>query len=183
MKTPITLRSTLSNTSWTQRGAVALLVAALMFALTLALQPNAHVPASAPAVRQAAPAARNPNVPINDTGSAYDGQSHQQAWVAAFHATHSSPIQSVASSAYDGQAYPAVRPVVRNTPIRTAASSAYDGQSHRSAAPAVRVASPSAPIQSAASSAYNGQAYRSPHPVTVSASPALIGTGSAYDGR
>ncbi len=106
MKTPITLRSTLSNASWTQPGAVALLVAALMFALTLALQPNAHVPASAPAVRQAAPAARNPNVPINDTGSAYDGQSHQQAWVAAFHATHSSPIQSVASSAYDGQAYP-----------------------------------------------------------------------------
>jgi hypothetical protein len=74
MKTYITLRSTLSSVSWIQRGVAALLMAALMFTLILALQPNTHAPASTPAVRQATPAARNPNVPISGTGSAYDGQ-------------------------------------------------------------------------------------------------------------
>ena len=74
MRTYITLRSTLSNVSWTQRGAAALLIAALIFTLTLALRPTTHAPASTPAVRQAAPAARNPNRPEIGTGSAYDGQ-------------------------------------------------------------------------------------------------------------
>src|SRR5262245_10439948 len=73
MKIPITLRSTLSNISWMVRGAAALLVAALIFTIALTLRPNAQVPAAAPAIQQAAPAARNPHVPISGTGSAYDG--------------------------------------------------------------------------------------------------------------
>src|SRR5262245_40945848 len=75
MKTNITLRSTLSNASWARRGAAALLMAAIIFTLTLALRPNTHVPTSTPAVRQAAPAARNPNMPVISTGSVYDGGS------------------------------------------------------------------------------------------------------------
>ena len=73
MKTYITLRSTLSGTSWTRRGTMALLVAALIAALALALRPNTPAPASRPAVRQVVPAARNPNMPVIGTGSAYDG--------------------------------------------------------------------------------------------------------------
>ena len=76
MKAYFTLRSTLSNVSWSQRGMAALLLAALIFTLILALRPNTHTPASTPAIRQAAPAARNPNVPISGTGSAYDGGSY-----------------------------------------------------------------------------------------------------------
>jgi hypothetical protein len=76
MKTYITVRSTLSNASWIQRGmaVLLLLVTALMFTLTLALRPSTHAPASTPAVRQAQPAVRNPNLPVIGTGSAYDGQ-------------------------------------------------------------------------------------------------------------
>jgi hypothetical protein len=74
MKTYITLRSTLSNASWIQRGAAALLLmAALIITLTLALRPNTHIPASAPPVRQAAPAVLKPTMPVIGTGSAYNG--------------------------------------------------------------------------------------------------------------
>src|SRR5262245_14770240 len=73
MKTNITLRTTLSSATWTRLGVAALLVAALVVTLTLALRPNTHAPASTPVVRQAAPAARNPNVPVIGAGSAYDG--------------------------------------------------------------------------------------------------------------
>ena len=84
MQTYLTLRATLRNTPWIQRGAAALLLmAALIFTLTLALRPNTHAPAATPAVRQAAPvvrpaapAVRNPNVPVIGTGSAYDGGSY-----------------------------------------------------------------------------------------------------------
>ena len=76
MKTHITYRSTLSHTSWIQRGAAALLMAALIFTLALVLRPTTHAPASTPAVRQAAPAARNPNMLVIGTGSAYDGGSY-----------------------------------------------------------------------------------------------------------
>jgi hypothetical protein len=75
MKTHIIFRSTSSNTSWAQRGAALLLMAALIFTLALALWPTTHAPASTPAVRQAAPATRNPNMPVIGTGSAYDGGS------------------------------------------------------------------------------------------------------------
>jgi hypothetical protein len=74
MKTYVSLRSTLSNVSWIQRGLAALLMAALMFTLTLALRPNIHAPVPTPAARQTAPAARNPNMPVIGAGSAYDGQ-------------------------------------------------------------------------------------------------------------
>jgi hypothetical protein len=73
MKTYIILRSTLSNISWIQRGAAALLLA-LIFALTLALRSSTQAPASTPAVYKAIPAARSPNTPVIGTGSAYDGQ-------------------------------------------------------------------------------------------------------------
>jgi hypothetical protein len=103
MKTPITLRSTWSNASWTQRGAAALLLmAALMVALTLALRLNIHAPVSAPAVRQAAPAARNPNMPVIGTGSAYDGQSYVTERPVA--RNPNMPVIGT-GSAYDGQSY------------------------------------------------------------------------------
>jgi hypothetical protein len=69
MKAHITLRSTIGNTSWLQRGAAALLVAVVVFTLAAALRPNVYMPA----VQHAAPAARHSNVPISGTGSAYDG--------------------------------------------------------------------------------------------------------------
>jgi hypothetical protein len=100
MKTYITLRSTLSNVSWTQRGAAALLMAALIFTLALALRPNTHALVSTPAVRQAAPAARNPNVPISGTGSAYDGGSYVTKRPAA--RNPNVPISGT-GSAYDGK--------------------------------------------------------------------------------
>ena len=56
MKTHLSLRSTLSNVSWFQRGAAALLMAALMVALTLPWRtttyPPVAAPAPTPAVRQ-----------------------------------------------------------------------------------------------------------------------------------
>jgi hypothetical protein len=100
VKTNVTLRSTLSNASWIQRGTTALLAAALMFALTLALRPNTHVPPSTPAVRQAAPAARNPNMPVIGTGSAYDGGSYGTRQPAA--RNPNIPVIGT-GSAYDGQ--------------------------------------------------------------------------------
>jgi hypothetical protein len=100
VKTNATLGSTLSNASWIQRGTTALLAAALMFALTLALQPNIHVPPSAPAVHQAAPAVRNPNIPVIGTGSAYDGGSYGTQRPA----TRNPNIPVIGTgSAYDGQ--------------------------------------------------------------------------------
>jgi hypothetical protein len=100
MRTYITLRSTLSNASWNQRGAAALLIAALMSALTLALWPTTHAPASTPPVRQAAPAARNPNRPLIGTGSAYDGG----AYVTERSAVRNPNLPVIgAGSAYDGQ--------------------------------------------------------------------------------
>jgi hypothetical protein len=100
MKTYITLRSTLSNVSWTQRGAAALLMAALIITLALALRPNTHASVFTPAVRKAAPAARNPNVPISGTGSAYDGGSYVTKRPAA--RNPNVPISGT-GSAYDEQ--------------------------------------------------------------------------------
>src|SRR5262245_40559480 len=84
MKTYITLRSAIDNTSWLQRGAAALLVAALGLTLALAVRPNTSAPAAAPAIQQAAPAARDPNVPINGIGSAYDGGQYSATRPATF---------------------------------------------------------------------------------------------------
>jgi hypothetical protein len=155
MKTHLTLRSTLSNTSWTQRGAAALLlIAALIFTLTLALRPNTHAPASAPAVQQAAPAARNPNMPVIGTGSAYDG-SHYGSLLAAPQTVPHVPISGM-GSVYDGSHYGSLLAAPQTVPH--------------------------VPI-SGMGSAYDGQTHRSPHPVAVPASPALIGSGSAYDGQ
>jgi hypothetical protein len=158
MKPPITLRSTLSNTSWSQCGAVALLlVAALMFTLTLALRANTYAPASAPAVRPAAPAARNLNVPITGTGSAYDG-SHYGSLVSAPQTAPNVPISGT-GSAYDGGHYGSSIPALLrspNVPI-SGTGSAYDGGDYR----LVRT-TPLAPVNlnvpiSGTDSAYNGQ--------------------------
>jgi hypothetical protein len=100
MKTYITLRSTLSNASWIQRGAAALLMVALMFTLALALRPNAHMPASTSPVRQAAPAVLSPTMPVIGTGSAYDGGAYVTERPVVL-----SPTMPVigTGSAYDGQ--------------------------------------------------------------------------------
>jgi hypothetical protein len=76
LKTNITLRSPLSNVSWFQRGAAALLTAALIFTFAFAWRPNTHTPAPTPATHQTAPQARNPNYPVIGAGSAYDGGSY-----------------------------------------------------------------------------------------------------------
>jgi hypothetical protein len=125
MKSYITLRSTLSNVSWAQLGAAALvLMAALVFALTLAVRPSTRVPAPLSTVRQAAPAATNPNLPVIGTGSAYDG-GH-----AATPRRAASALPVIGTgSAYDGRAYLAGQPAVHspNTPA-IGTGSAYDGQ-------------------------------------------------------
>ena len=156
MKTQITLRSTLSNTSWMVRGTAALLVAAaLIFTIALALRPNAQAPAAAPAIQQAAPAARNPHVPISGTGSAYDGGT-----------------------------YGAVRPAAHN-PNRAlvGTGSAYDGGAYGITRPAARTW-PSVPVMGTGS-VYDGQSYAASQvaPQPVRGVPALHSTGSAYDGQ
>jgi hypothetical protein len=126
MKTYITLRSTLSSASWNQRGTAALLMAAVIFTLILALRPNTHAPVSAPAVRQSAPAARNPNVPVIGTGSAYDGGSYVTERPAA--RNPNVPVIGT-GSAYDGGSYVTERPAVRNPNVPVIGTgSAYDGQ-------------------------------------------------------
>jgi hypothetical protein len=100
MKNYITLRSTLSSIPWSRRGAAALLIAALMFATALTLRPNTAAPAPTPAVRQAMPAARNPNIPAIGAGSAYDGG----AYVTKQPAARNPNVPVIgAGSAYDGQ--------------------------------------------------------------------------------
>jgi hypothetical protein len=190
MKTHLTLRSTLSNTSWTQRGAVAqLLVAALMVALTLALRPAIHVPAPAPAVRQAAPTARNPNMPVIGTGSAYDGSAYVEYLLSSPIAPSSNVPISGTRSAYDGMPYRAASTkathMVHHSPIQTASSSAYDGQTGRSFRPVI-VTTRQMPMQTAASSAYDGQAYQTRHRVAIVAGPSnpiQFATSSAYTGE
>jgi hypothetical protein len=128
MKSYITLRSTLSNVSWAQLGAAALvLMAALVFALTLALRPSTHVPAPPSTVRQAAPASISPNLPVFGTGSAYDG-GHAATPRTPRRAASALPVFGT-GSAYDGRAYLAEQPSVRspNTPA-IGTGSAYDGQ-------------------------------------------------------
>ncbi len=105
MKTYFTLRSTLSNTSWIQRGtAVLVLTSALMFTLIQALQPTTHAPASTPAVHQVVRPTRNPNIPVIGAGSAYDGQPHGTAIRQVVRPTRNPNIPVIgAGSAYDGQ--------------------------------------------------------------------------------
>jgi hypothetical protein len=103
LKTHITLRSTLSNASWTQRGAAALLMVALILTLALALRPSTHAPASTPAVRQAAPAARNPNLPVTGAGSAYDGSAYVEYLTGRPAARNPNLPVIGTGSAYDGQ--------------------------------------------------------------------------------
>jgi len=100
MKNHLTLRSTLSNASWSQRGAALLLIAALIFTLALALRPTTRAPAPTLAVRRAGPAVRNPNVPVIGTGSAYDGGSYVTQRPAV--RNPNMPVIG-AGSAYDGQ--------------------------------------------------------------------------------
>src|SRR6476660_2373892 len=110
MKAHITLRSTLSNTSWMVRGAAALLLAMFIFTLTLALLANPPAPVATPAIGQAAPAARSPNVPISSFGSAYDGGQYGDLASVARHSP-SLPVLGT-GSAYDGGAYRVGRPAV-----------------------------------------------------------------------
>ncbi len=130
MKTNITLRSTLSNASWARRGAAALLMAAIIFTVTSALRPSTHVPAATPAVRQAAPAARNPNMPVIGTGSAYDGQSYASAVRQAAPAARNPNMPVIGTgSAYDGGAYVTERPAAHNPNMPVIGTgSAYDGR-------------------------------------------------------
>jgi len=179
MKTPITLRSTLNNASWTQRGAAALLAAALIFTLTLALRATTHTPAAAPAVRQAAPAAHNSNVAIGSTGSAYDGR----AYWAGQPAAHNSNV-SIGStgSAYDGGQYGALGSVARSAdslPV-IGTGSVYDGGRYNVPL-AARGATSSLPAIGTGS-AFNGGAYVTARPAVRSPNMPVIGTGSAYDG-
>jgi hypothetical protein len=163
MKAPITFRSTLSNASWTQRGAAALLlVAALIFTLTLVLRANTHAPASAPAVRQAARLAGS---------SAVVGAS--QAAPRYLLGGHGELVAG-ASNAQAARRITAVSPALIGT------GSAYNGQLYQAAPP---VAAPASPALIGTGSAYNGQLYQAAPPVAAPASSALIGTGSAYDGR
>jgi hypothetical protein len=134
LKTFITFRSTLSNATRIQRGAAALLMAAIMFTLTLAMQPNTHAPASTPPARQAAPAASNPSVPAPIAGSAYDGSAYVEYLTgrAAAHspAAHNPNVPVIGTgSAYDGGSYVTEPPVVRNPNMPVIGTgSAYDGQ-------------------------------------------------------
>jgi hypothetical protein len=139
MKTYGTLRSTLSNASWIQRGAGTLLMVALLFALTLVVRPIIPAPASTPAVPQAAPVMYNPHVPVVGAGSAYDGSAYVEYLTGR--AAPSAPHVPVvgAGSAYDGGAYGTERPVVRNPNVPVVgAGSAYDGGAYGTERPVVR---------------------------------------------
>jgi hypothetical protein len=126
MKTHITLRSTLSDTSWIQRGAGALLMVALLFTLTLVVRPIIPAPTSAPAVRQAASAARNPNAPVIGAGSAYDGGSYVTERPAP--RNPNMPVIGT-GSAYDGGSYVTERSAPRNPNVPVIGTgSVYDGQ-------------------------------------------------------
>jgi hypothetical protein len=116
VKSHITLRSTLSNISWTQGIAAVLLMAALTFSLALAWQVNrqpraAQAPVAQPSTNVTSPgirspivappvAAPNPNRPVIGTGSAYDGGSYVTRRPAA--RNPNTPIIGT-GSAYDGQ--------------------------------------------------------------------------------
>jgi hypothetical protein len=153
MKTYFSLRSTLSNASWIQRGAGTLLMLALLFALTLVVRPIIPAPTSAPAVPQAAPAAHNPNVPVIGAGTAYDGSAYVE-YLTGRSATFTPNVPVIgAGSAYDGGAYG--RPVVRN---------------------------PNMPVVGAGS-AYDGGAYGTKRPVVRKNRPVIIGTDTVYDGQ
>jgi len=129
MKTYISLRSTLGNASWIQRGAAALLMVALLFTLTLVVRPNIPALTSTPAVRQAAPAARNPNISVIGTGSAYDGGAYVE-YLTGRSVERNPNIPVIGTgSAYDGGAYVRERPAARNPNIPVIGTgSAYDGQ-------------------------------------------------------
>ena len=102
MKTNITPLTTQSNTLWIQRGAVTLLLlAVLTFAIVLAVRPNTHAAAPIPSAQQSGLVdVSNPNNPIVGTGSAYDGGSYVTK-----QPTVSNPNNPIVGtgSAYDGQ--------------------------------------------------------------------------------
>jgi hypothetical protein len=160
MKAHIDLGSLFAPSSWSLRGALALL--ALGFGLAVALYLRGPSPAL--------PTAGTPviHVPVG-----------QQV--------HTSPIRTAASSAYDGQVARAAMPVLSSSsPIRTAASSAYDGAADRVWEPAAAPAASAGPIRSAASSAYDGKAYGLPQAALrgrVPSNPIRTAASSAYDGR
>src|SRR5262245_35615554 len=111
MKTHITLRSAIDNTSWMVRDEEAMPVAAFGLTLALTVRSDKSATAAAPAVQHAAPAARDPNVPINGTGSAYDGGQYS----ATRPATFSSSVPVVGTGlAYDDAARGVGRPVTHN---------------------------------------------------------------------
>ncbi|HET9223666.1 MAG TPA: hypothetical protein VFO07_14230 [Roseiflexaceae bacterium] len=129
MKTYITFRSTLSSTSWIQRGAAALLMTALIFTFTLVLRPSIDAPASTPAIHPAAPAAHSPNTPAIGAGSAYDGSAYVEYLTGRSVASNPNVPVVGAGSAYDGGAYGSERPATRNPNVPVIGSgSAYDGQ-------------------------------------------------------
>jgi hypothetical protein len=128
MKTYISLRSTLSSASRIQRGAAALLMVALLFTFTLVVRPNIPALTSAPAARQAAPAAHNSHVPVTGAGSAYDGSAYVEYLTGRAAANPNVPVIG-AGSAYDGGAYGTQRPATRNPNMPVIGTgSAYDGQ-------------------------------------------------------
>jgi hypothetical protein len=180
MKTQITLRSTFSNTSWFQRGAAVLLVAAaLIFTLALILRPKIQAPVAAPSVQQSAPAARR--YLLGGHGELVAGVSNAQA---APRITAASPALIGTGSAYDGGTYGATRPAAHtpNLPV-VSTGSAYDGGAYSISRPAARTW-PGVPVVGT-SSVYDGRSYAAPRvaPQLVRNVPALHSTLSAYDGQ
>jgi hypothetical protein len=96
VKTHNNLYTTIGNTTWLQRGVVALTILLLVAAAGLGIvglpRPVAQAPAAVP-VAPAAPATSNPNVPVIGAGSAYDGGSYGAAQPAAPTQPKCSPIQ------------------------------------------------------------------------------------------
>jgi hypothetical protein len=135
MKAYMSIRSTLSNVSWPQRGVAALLMAALIITLALAWRANLQPPAAqAPvAIPAAQPSANGISLGIRSPydGSAYVEYLTPRMLIVAPPVAAPNPNTPVigAGSAYDGRPYVTHRPAVRNpnTPV-IGTSSAYDGQ-------------------------------------------------------
>jgi hypothetical protein len=93
VKTHNSLYTTIGNTTWLQRGVVALTILLLVAAAGLGIVSLPRPVAQAPAAAPVAPAASNPNVPVIGAGSVYDGGSYGAAQPAAPTQPKCSPIQ------------------------------------------------------------------------------------------
>jgi hypothetical protein len=99
VKTHNNLYTTIGNTTWLQRGVVALTILLLVAAAGLGIVGLPRPVTQAPATAPAAPAASNPNVPVIGAGSAYDGGSYGAAQPAASAQTNCNGIDMLAGAA------------------------------------------------------------------------------------